>query len=113
MHGGEVAEAYTLGKMWGARCELRTHFWGTRMTLQTKLICGCFVATGGFLGVLGSSRLVHAQSSARKPATFTAAQAAKGKTAYAKNCASCHGQGLSGSEFAGGLNGTSFGQQWS
>jgi alcohol dehydrogenase (cytochrome c) len=85
------------------------------MKLETKLIRGCFISIGAFLAALGSSWPVHAQSAAKKPATatFTAAQAAQGKTAYANNCASCHGQGLSGSEFAGALNGASFGQQWS
>lgn len=46
-------------------------------------------------------------------ATYTAAQAAQGRAAYARACASCHGQNLSGSEFAGALNGNRFSQNWS
>jgi alcohol dehydrogenase (cytochrome c) len=45
--------------------------------------------------------------------TFTASQAAQGKAAYLLNCASCHGQNLSGSEFATPLNGNRFSQNWS
>ena len=45
-------------------------------------------------------------------APYTAAQAALGKAAYAKVCASCHGQNLSGSEFASALNGNTFSQNW-
>jgi alcohol dehydrogenase (cytochrome c) len=48
----------------------------------------------------------------RSIATFTAAQAAAGKAAYAKSCASCHGQNLNGSEFAGALSGLTFSQNW-
>ncbi len=57
--------------------------------------------------------LVRAQRPPPKPAvTFTAAQAAQGKTAYAQECASCHGGNLSGSEFASPLNGNTFSQNW-
>jgi alcohol dehydrogenase (cytochrome c) len=52
------------------------------------------------------------QFNSRNIATYTAEQAAKGQDVYAKNCASCHGQGLSGGEFAGALNGITFSNNW-
>lgn len=56
---------------------------------------------------------VQAQRPAPKPlVTFTAAQAAQGKVLYAHECASCHGNNLSGSEFASALNGNTFSQNW-
>ena len=48
----------------------------------------------------------------RNIATFTAEQAAQGKTLYAANCASCHGGTLGGSEFAGALTGLTFSNNW-
>jgi len=48
----------------------------------------------------------------RNIATYTVEQAAQGKEVYAKNCASCHGQGLAGSEFASALNGITFSNNW-
>jgi alcohol dehydrogenase (cytochrome c) len=43
---------------------------------------------------------------------FTAAQAAHGKDAYAKTCASCHGANLAGSSFASALRGAPFTRNW-
>jgi len=53
---------------------------------------------------------VLAQEAGRRqgPATFTTAQAAQGKTAYAETCAACHGPNLDDGEFAGNLKGLSF-----
>jgi alcohol dehydrogenase (cytochrome c) len=45
-------------------------------------------------------------------ATFTADQAAAGKTVYAQQCGNCHGKNLSGSEFATPLNGNAFSLNW-
>jgi alcohol dehydrogenase (cytochrome c) len=53
-----------------------------------------------------------ARPNARPLVAFTADQAAQGKTEYAKECASCHGSSLSGSEFASALNGNTFSQSW-
>jgi len=58
---------------------------------------------------VGIAALVHAQS---PQPTFTAAQAEQGKSAYALNCASCHGQNLDDGEFAPPVKGASFLQQW-
>jgi alcohol dehydrogenase (cytochrome c) len=52
------------------------------------------------------------QFNSRSIATYTPEQAAQGKTVYAKNCASCHGQSLGGSEFASALNGVTFSNNW-
>lgn len=51
-------------------------------------------------------------SRAQAPATFTVAQAAQGKTAYAQNCASCHGVNLDDGEFGPPLKGSAFRQRW-
>ena len=47
----------------------------------------------------------HAQSAG-------AAQAAAGKTAYAQNCAGCHGDNLDDGQFAPPIKGTAFAAQW-
>ncbi len=78
-------------------------------------------AVGILLTTLAASLAVAAPTVARRPsrghrgppATFTAAQAVQGRAAYAATCGSCHGQNLSGSEFAGPLNGNRFSQDWS
>jgi alcohol dehydrogenase (cytochrome c) len=51
-------------------------------------------------------------SYAQSPATFTAAQATEGQSAYAQNCAGCHGAGLDDGEFAPPLKGAAFTAQW-
>src|SRR5580704_13192789 len=43
----------------------------------------------------------------------TAAQATEGQSAYAQNCAGCHGANLDDGEFAPPLKGTAFAGQWS
>ncbi len=49
---------------------------------------------------------------AQNPVTFTAAQATEGQSAYAQNCAGCHGASLDDGEFAPPLKGTAFTAQW-
>jgi alcohol dehydrogenase (cytochrome c) len=63
--------------------------------------------------------LVMAPALAQRPpgepgplATFTAGQAALGRTVYAQQCGNCHGRNLSGSEFATPLNGNAFSLNW-
>ncbi len=63
-------------------------------------------------GLMLASRSRGQQFNSRNIATFTAAQAAQGKISYGKNCASCHGTSLGGSEFASALNGNVFSQNW-
>ncbi|MGH8150205.1 MAG: PQQ-binding-like beta-propeller repeat protein [Steroidobacteraceae bacterium] len=50
---------------------------------------------------------------AETPFSFTRTQAELGRVTYADRCARCHGQNLSGGEFAGPLNGERFSQDWS
>src|ERR1700735_4937245 len=49
---------------------------------------------------------------AQSQTTFTAAQATEGQSAYAQNCAGCHGTNLDDGEFAPPLKGTAFTAQW-
>ena len=46
------------------------------------------------------------------PPTFTSAQAERGRNAYQRECASCHGPNLSGGDLASALNGNTFSQRW-
>jgi alcohol dehydrogenase (cytochrome c) len=70
----------------------------------------------GALVMLLSSAPLVAQNmqigNSRNVATFTVAQATQGKDLYAKNCASCHGTSMGGSEFASSLRGVSFTMNW-
>ena len=78
--------------------------------------CAAIVCAATTIAVPGISAPLHAQNmqigNSRNIATFTAAQAAAGKDAYAKTCASCHGTTLGGSEFAGALRGSLFSLNW-
>src|SRR5579863_1438007 len=87
---------------------------GGRMKPQRVFIPSYAIATAvACLSFFAAPSALRAQQfNNRNIATFTAAQAAQGKTAYAKSCASCHGQSLSGGESAGALNGNSFSQNW-
>jgi alcohol dehydrogenase (cytochrome c) len=75
-----------------------------------------FVAVCGAVVGLVTPAPLAAQNmqigNSRNIAMFTAAQAALGKDAYAKTCASCHGTNLGGSEFASSLRGASFSLNW-
>jgi alcohol dehydrogenase (cytochrome c) len=76
---------------------------------------GFCIAVGTLAAVCGLSPL-RAQNmqigNSRNIATFTVAQATQGKDVYAKNCASCHGTSMGGSEFASSLRGVSFTMNW-
>jgi alcohol dehydrogenase (cytochrome c) len=62
-------------------------------------------------GAVDRARPVGAQSLAI-PFSFTASQSDKGKTVYAEQCASCHGQGLDDGAYAPPLKGAEFRQKW-
>lgn len=51
-------------------------------------------------------------ASGGQPVTFTAEQAARGKTAYAANCVSCHGQNLISATYGTPLAGPYFDSKW-
>lgn len=66
------------------------------------------------MAMAGGAVVVRAQSPDRSVWTgvYTADQAARGKVAYAENCASCHGEGLSGIDVAPALSGSGFLNNW-
>lgn len=115
MHGGELAGAVPPSHILAAAYALRTET-GASMNPQKILICragiGCCIAVGAVVAAFAPSLLQAQQFNNRNIATFTAGQAAQGKTAYGKSCASCHGQNLNGGEFANALRGSSFSQSW-
>lgn len=64
--------------------------------------------------VLGGAVMAGAQAPDRHVWTgvYTAEQAARGKTAYAENCAACHGDTLAGIDVAPPLAGSAFLNNW-
>lgn len=68
------------------------------------------------MGLVGGAALLAGAAEAQGlfPAApgFTAAQAAQGKTAYEKNCVSCHGANLEGNQFGPTLKGPVFEGHW-
>lgn len=67
----------------------------------------------GVAGALAASSVVLAARQQEPPApVFTIGQAAAGKTAYAKACASCHLPDLSGNNDVPPLAGTAFMSSW-
>jgi mono/diheme cytochrome c family protein len=70
---------------------------------------GLVIALVAF-AVIGASSWTVAQSLLSP--TYTTAQAALGRSAYAEHCASCHGDTLDGGQFGGPLRGVLFRQQW-
>ena len=65
----------------------------------------CLLLAGASLGALCTA-------SAQNSAGYSAPQAVAGKAAYAKSCASCHGDGLDNGPFAPALKGADFLSQW-
>ncbi|MGB9068630.1 MAG: PQQ-binding-like beta-propeller repeat protein [Candidatus Acidiferrales bacterium] len=84
--------------------------------MRRKFVRISAVRCCGALVMLVASPPLVAQNmqigNSRNVAPFTAAQATRGKDLYAKNCASCHGTSLDGSEFASSLRGASFTMNW-
>jgi alcohol dehydrogenase (cytochrome c) len=67
------------------------------------------------LALVAASSQAHAQGffGQGTPPSFTANQAARGKTAYATNCLMCHGSDLDDGQFGPALKGPSFSARWS
>src|SRR6202795_5186439 len=82
-----------------------------RTLIRLTGLASC-IAVGAVVAALVPTPLHAQQFNSRNIATFTAGQAAQGRTAYGKSCASCHGQNLNGGEFASALRGPSFSQSW-
>ncbi len=87
---------------------------GDAMKVRQPRVMQIFAACGALAALL-----VNVPSNAQRArveqgpfATFTAEQAASGKTVYAAQCGNCHGKNLSGSEFATPLNGNAFSLNW-
>ena len=59
-----------------------------------------------------ASALAMGVAFAQSPVSYTASQAAQGKTAFAQACASCHGSNLDDGEFAPPLKGPAFRGNW-
>jgi mono/diheme cytochrome c family protein len=72
----------------------------------------------GVLGWTAAGADLRAQSGAAGPRAsvrdglYSAAQAARGKVAYERNCAECHMPDLAGHEYAGALAGYAFQLKW-
>ena len=72
-------------------------------------------ATLGLIGLGGATLLAgaaQAQGLFASAPGFTAAEAAQGKTAFDKNCVSCHGANLEGNQFGPTLKGPAFEGHW-
>ena len=82
------------------------------MKLQRTIVVGGIICAGAFIAALRASSEARAQEARISVATYTAAQATAGKTAYVRSCAGCHGQELTGGEFASALKGASYNQSW-
>jgi len=73
-----------------------------------------FWALGAAALAFGSAVVVRAQGGQRDVwnGVYTAEQAARGKVAYAENCAACHGDTLAGIDVAPALVGGGFLNNW-
>lgn len=76
--------------------------------LRTPLLAGAATVAA----VAASVAIVTAQQSPRSAAAFTAEQAAAGRAAYARSCASCHMPDLSGNGDIPQLSGELFVSTW-
>jgi alcohol dehydrogenase (cytochrome c) len=98
---------------------------GGIMEFRKRKLCAanCWIALAALIAAVAGAIALAPTGTAQEPAnqfefnsrsiaTFSAAQAAAGKDAYAKNCASCHGTTLNGSEFASALRGLTFTNNW-
>ncbi len=87
------------------------------LTEPAGICSGPYSISAGALAVIGAiviasqwPQALNAQSN--NTATYTAAQAIAGRTAYSQNCASCHGPNTDDGEFAPPLRGAAFMQNY-
>jgi mono/diheme cytochrome c family protein len=81
--------------------------WTTRKYTIAGLVSAC-VVVAIFIGVASAQ-----SKTAQSRASFTAAQADRGKESYAASCMDCHGANLDDGEFGGApLKGTAFRAKW-
>ena len=76
--------------------------------MQTRIIAGLVIVAVALAGV----PLASAFGAQLVAPSFTAAQAANGKSVYDVSCASCHGPNLSDGAYGPPLNGDGFLQRW-
>ena len=67
--------------------------------------------SGAIAGLLGGATVALAQGGAA-PAPDFAAQVQRGWADYAQHCAACHGDSLTGGQFAPALKGAGFLARW-
>lgn len=69
---------------------------------------------GAALFLMGAAIAAHAQASEKTvwSGVYTAAQAERGKAAYAQQCAGCHGTTLAGGDVAPAISGSAFLNNW-
>ena len=72
----------------------------------------CYVVALVAVGFLLALAMPQAQQATQSAPTYTAAQAAAGKTAYDTSCASCHGGNLDDGALAPALKGVAFVQKY-
>jgi mono/diheme cytochrome c family protein len=82
--------------------------------MKISKINGAAWAIGVSMLALGSAVVARAQTAEKTvwSGSYTAEQATRGKTAYAENCAACHGEGLAGIDVAPALTGAGFLNNW-
>lgn len=78
--------------------------------LHHALLLGAALAIASAVGPAPRS-LAHGAASPASDGAFTAAQAARGKTVYQQQCASCHGASLEG-QVGPALSGPTFQSSW-
>jgi alcohol dehydrogenase (cytochrome c) len=76
---------------------------------KLRLALGVLMVCGGAVFMMQAPRI---DAQALGSPTYTSEQAAQGQTAYAQNCASCHGANLDDGQFAAPVKGSVFRQQW-
>lgn len=67
---------------------------------------------GALLGSVGAAAALAAAAGAQDAVANFSSQVDAGRTAYAANCAACHGTDLTGGQFAGALKGSAFLARW-
>jgi alcohol dehydrogenase (cytochrome c) len=80
------------------------------MMIRFTRRCGCVLAAIHLCVALSAP--VDAAADPATTAGFSGAQVERGKTAYAQNCASCHGRDMDSGEFGPPLKGRAFLDRW-
>ena len=77
-------------------------------TKRTALLCAALLLAGASTAVLKAQE----STGSVNDGVYSGAQAERGKSAYAKNCQSCHGEALTGIDVAPPLVGGTFLGNW-